>query len=155
MHSPSGSSRAGVRTGVRRGGPDSALRVEADAVRADAVGPHPPIRQAAVRGDVERGEAAGERLGDDQRRVVGRDDHAVGELDAVRDLAGRAVRGDQRDDPGLGRARRPGSRSRTVDVDVAATVHDDLVPAMVGDTAQVGVPDHRPVGLPAQELRGR
>ena len=42
----------------RRGTP---LRIRPDA----------PVRQAAVRGDVERGEALGVRFGDDQRGVVG------------------------------------------------------------------------------------
>jgi transcriptional regulator with XRE-family HTH domain len=34
--------------------------------------------QAAVGGDIERAEPAAERLGDDQRRVVRRDDHPLG-----------------------------------------------------------------------------
>ena len=51
----------------------------------------------AVVGDVERGEPCGEGLGDDERLVVRRDDHAVREGELVRDLAGLAVRGDERD----------------------------------------------------------
>ena len=102
----------GVRTGVGRVRPDCAIGVEADAVGADAVGPDAAVRQAAVGGDVEGGEAAGEGLGDDQRRVVGRDRHAVGELDLVGDLADHAIRGDQRDEPGRRARHRPGSRSR-------------------------------------------
>src|SRR5439155_24974570 len=41
--------------------------VEADAVRADPVRPHPTVRQGAVIRDVEGGEACGKGLGDDER----------------------------------------------------------------------------------------
>jgi len=68
------------------GDPDRALGVEADAVGAEMIGEHAPVRQPAVRADVERGEPARERLGNDQRPVVGCDDHAVRELDVVGDL---------------------------------------------------------------------
>ena len=66
-------------------------------------------------------------LGDDQRRVVGRDGHAVGERDAVGHLPSRAVGRDQRDDPGGELAARE-VEADAVDVGVAATVDDDLVP---------------------------
>src|SRR5439155_20657752 len=82
--------------------PDRAFGVETDAVR-DAVaevGPHAPVGQAAVRGDVEGGEPLGVGLGDDQRSVVGCDEHAVGEREVVCDLASGAVGGDQGDDAG-------------------------------------------------------
>jgi hypothetical protein len=69
------------------GDPDRAFGVEADAVGAEAVGEDSPVGSPSVCVDIERGEPAGERLGDDQRPVVGRDDHAVGELDVVGDLA--------------------------------------------------------------------
>src|SRR6266496_4381452 len=58
-------------------GPDAAVRVEADAVWADPVGPDPTVRQSAVVLDVEGGEACGKRLGDDERLVVRRDYHPV------------------------------------------------------------------------------
>src|ERR1019366_2867981 len=60
--------------------------------------------EAAVGGDIERGQAPGEGLRDDQRRVVRRDHHPFGEFQVAGDLAGRAVRGDQCDDPGRGLA---------------------------------------------------
>jgi len=69
------------------GDPDRAFGVEADAVGAEAVGEDSPVGSSSVCVDIERGEPAGERLGDDQRPVVGRDDHAVGELDVGGDLA--------------------------------------------------------------------
>ncbi len=76
--------------------PDGALGVEADAVGDPLaeVRPDPAVGEAAVVCDVERGEPLCVGLGDDQRRVVGRHEHAVGEGDAVGHLAGRAIRGD-------------------------------------------------------------
>ena len=85
--------------GPRRG-PHRAVGIEADTVRPKARGPDAAVRQAAVGRDVERRQLAGEGLGDDQGGIVGCDDHAVGELDAVGHLANRAVGGDQRDKPG-------------------------------------------------------
>ena len=96
------------------GVPDGALGVEADAVRE----PSPRSAQtrrfdrppsAAMSNAVSR-VAVG--LGDDQRGVVGRDRHAVGEGDAVGHRARRAVGGDQGDDARARTRRRPGSRSR-------------------------------------------
>jgi hypothetical protein len=72
---------------VRARGPDAAVRVETDAVRADSVRPDATVRQGAVVLDVEGGEACGKGLGDDERLVVRRDDHAVGEGELVRHLA--------------------------------------------------------------------
>ena len=40
-----------------------------------------------------------------------------------------------------------------VDVDVAASVDGDLAPAVRRDVAEIGVPDARPVGLDADQLR--
>jgi hypothetical protein len=71
------------------------------------------------------------------------------------DLAGRAVRGDQGDDAGSGRLASEEAELNAVDVVVAAAVHHDLVPAKAGDPAEVGVPDHRSVRLPAQQLLAR
>ena len=94
--------------------PDGVLRVGTDAVRYPVaeLGPHPPVRQASVGRDVERREPLGIGLGDDQRPIVGHDEHAVREGQAVGDLASRAVRGDERDDPRGVRPRRPSGRSR-------------------------------------------
>jgi hypothetical protein len=49
----------GVVRCVRGRGPDAAVRVEADAVRRDPVGPDPTVGQGAVVGDVEGGEPRG------------------------------------------------------------------------------------------------
>src|SRR5690606_20578861 len=63
------------------GVPDGALFVDADAVRkaTGEIGPRPPVAQAAVVDDVEGGQSAAERLGNDQRRIVRRHRHAVRE----------------------------------------------------------------------------
>lgn len=47
------------------------------------------------------------------------------------------------------------SRSYVVDVGVAPTIHDYLVPRVpfLSEAAQVGVADQRPVALAAQEKR--
>src|SRR4051812_45853386 len=57
---------AGHRTHIRRTAPDSAFGIDADAVRSDLLGPHPTVRERAVRFDVERGEPSGDRLGHDE-----------------------------------------------------------------------------------------
>src|SRR5262252_8831984 len=123
------------------GDPDRAFGVETDSVRAEAVGEDSPVRQSSVGVDVERGETSGEGFGDDQRPVVGGDDHAVGELDVARDLAPFAVRRAALDVAALGRLTTGEVEVRAVEVDVAAAVHDDLVRALPG------VGGHRPVGL--------
>jgi len=64
----------------------------------------------------QRGETPGHGLGDDQRRVIGRDHHAVGEFQVVRDLARCAVRGHQRDDPRRGRLAREEADADAVDI---------------------------------------
>src|SRR5262249_26465292 len=84
--------------------------------------------------------------------VVRCHDHAVGELEVGGDLTGRAVWGDQCDDPGTGLLAGQEVETETVDVDVATPIDHDLAPAMVGDSAQVGMPHHRAVALPAHEL---
>src|SRR5206468_7892399 len=65
--------------------PDGVCGVEADAVGETAVevGPYPPVRHAAVGRDVEGRELLAVGLCEDQRRVVGRHYHAVGECDAI------------------------------------------------------------------------
>ena len=85
------------------GDPDAARFVEADAVRRDTieVGPHPTVRQRAVRGDVERGETTAEGLTHDERGSVGRDHGAVREHQVVRRRRHRAVGSDERERRGL------------------------------------------------------
>ena len=73
--------------------------VDADPVAGD-VGPHAPVRQAAIRGDVESGKSTSERLGHDQRGVVRRHDHAVREREVIDHVAGVTVGRDERDFPG-------------------------------------------------------
>jgi hypothetical protein len=68
------------------------------------------------------------RLGNNQRGVVGRDHHAIGEGDVIGHLSHDAVSADERDDS-----------LAAVDVGVPATVHDDLVPGSARKTAQVGM----------------
>src|SRR5206468_3566789 len=75
--------------------PDGVCGVEADTVGETAVevGPYPPVRQAAVGRDVEGREPLAVRLRQDQRRVVGRHYHAVGECDALGYLPSAAIWG--------------------------------------------------------------
>jgi len=126
--------------------PDRAVGVQADAVWPEPLGEHPPPRQSTVGVDVERGEPARERLGDDQRPAVGGDDHAVGELDVASDLTQLPARRNQLDVARLGRLAGHEAEVRAVDVGVAAGVHDDLVRPLTG------VDNHRPVGLLAPHL---
>jgi hypothetical protein len=132
--------------------PDGAFRVEADAAwdAAVDVGPHPPVGQAAIGCDVKRREPVALGLGEDQCRVVGRHDDAIGECDAIRYLPSRAIGGDQREDSGDELALRE-VEAGVADVDVAPTVHDNVDPGVVRDAAQVGMDHQRPVGLPAQQ----
>jgi hypothetical protein len=81
------------------------------------------------------------------RVVVGRDGHALGEVDAVRHLPGRPVGRHQGDDARLGRGAAEEVEVGAVQVDVAAAVDHDLVPAVPGRRGGVGVGDHRAVGL--------
>ena len=83
--------------------PHRALGVHGDAVRAQVADEHAPAGQPAVAVDAERGQPARERLGDDQRPAVRGDDHAVGELDVIGELAQVPVRRDELDVAWLGR----------------------------------------------------
>src|SRR5262249_17120865 len=110
--------------------PDGIVGVEADTV-GDAVaelGPPAPVRQAAVSTDVKGGKPLTVGLGDDQSCVVGRHGHAIRKGDAIGYLSSRAIGCNQRDDSGA-----------AIDVGVAATVHDDFVPSLVREAAQVGM----------------
>jgi hypothetical protein len=82
--------------------PDGPVGVQADTVghATIQVGPDPPVRQAAVGGDVERRELVGVGLGDDQPLVVGRHGHPIGEADALGHLASRPVGGEEGDRSG-------------------------------------------------------
>src|SRR5712692_2777108 len=133
--------------------PDGILGVEADPV-GDAVaevGPHPAFRQVAVRCDMEGREPFAIRLGNDQRRVVGRHDHTVREGDAIGHLSNRTIMGDQSDESGGELFTGHQIKTGAVDIDVAPTVHHHLVPATIGNAAQIGMRHQRAVGFPAQE----
>jgi len=131
--------------------PHRALGIDADAV-TEHVGPDSPIEQAAVCRDVEGGERAGERLGDDQRRVVGGHRHPIGEGDLIGDLTYFAFGGDERDDAGRFSSARV-ELAAAVEVDVAAPVDDDLVEVADGETAGVDVFDKGPVRFQAEQAR--
>ena len=102
--------------------PNGVVCVDADAVRnaVAEVSPHTSIRQGAVCSDVESGEPLPVRLGDDQRAVVGRHGHAIEKGNIIGYTSSRSIRCDQGDDSGA-----------AIDVGVAPTVHDDLVPGLV------------------------
>jgi hypothetical protein len=89
-------------------------------------------------------------LRDDEGRIVRGDGHAVGEGEAVGHLASGAVGGDQRDQAG-GELAGGEVEADVVDVGVAATVDDDVVPGVLAQRAKVAVGHQRPVGLTAQE----
>ena len=131
--------------GLARGHPDRALGVQADPVRSQVRGEHAPAGQPAVGVDVERGELASERLGDDQRPVVRGDDHAVGEGNVTGDLAQLPVGREELDVAGRGRLPAGEVEVSAVEVDVAAPVHDDLVRLLPG------YGDQRPVRLLAAQ----
>src|SRR6266702_5563936 len=73
-----GTDTSGVDKGGGRPYPDGAFGIHADAVGGQALGPHPPVGQAAIGFDVEGDESPGEGLRDDQRLVIRRNHHAIG-----------------------------------------------------------------------------
>ena len=77
----------------RVGDPDapSASRQMPSGGRGRELGPDAAVRAACRRADVERGEPRAERLGDDQRAAVGRDDRAVREARSSAATRDRAV----------------------------------------------------------------
>src|SRR5579871_4686500 len=67
-----------------RGRPDRALSVQAHTVAAlTQLGPDATVCKCSVGVDVERGESGLEGFGHEQRLVVRRDDHSVGEVHVV------------------------------------------------------------------------
>src|SRR5918995_1101489 len=116
--------------------PDGVLGVDADAVGDSVaeVGPHPPVREAALVRDVERREAFPVGVGDDQGRAVRGHVHAVGEGDVIGHLATRAIWGDQRHSSWGELRAGHHVEAGAVDVGVATIVHDQLVPRRgIGD----------------------
>ena len=114
------------------------------------LGPDSPAGQAAVGGDVEGRELLAVGLGDDQRRVVGLHCHAVREREAVGHLAGDAIGRHQGDDARRELAPRK-VEPDVVDVGVAPTVDDDVVPWVLAQGGQIGMRHQRTVGLLAQK----
>src|SRR5215831_15891987 len=114
------------------GVPGGALGVHADSVRvvAGRLRPYPPVAEAAVPADVVGGEAVPVRLGNDQRRAVLGDRHAVGEREVIGYLDDVAPRRDERDQPRRELAARK-VETDGVDVRVAPVVDDDIVPRLV------------------------
>ena len=111
--------------GDRRGDPHAVLGVEADAVGVvGQLGPHPPVGERAVVGEVERGEALARALGHDEGAVVGRDRHAVGHAQVGCRVVHRAVGVDPQQ---RGRDRRAAAPQ------VVAELADERVPVAVDD----------------------
>jgi hypothetical protein len=99
----------------------------------------------------------GERLRNDQGRVVRRDDHPVGERDVAGDLASLAVWRHQCDLPGCLSRREDVVEGGEIEVDrvdvhVAAAVHGELVPPVGRDVTEIGVPYARAVRLHADQF---
>src|SRR4029453_10508247 len=134
--------------------PDGTFRIHADPVgRIFAeVGPHPPVREATVRSDVEGAQASRPGLGDDKGGVGGRGGPPCAEHAFVGYLPNRAVGTDLHDDPGLSPLTGLEVEVAAVDVGVAATVNHNLVEPG-GETTEVCVGDERPVGVHVQGKR--
>ena len=88
-------------------------------------------------------------FGDDQRRVVRRDDHAVGKHDVVGDLT-RASIGRHHRDRSWPEVFLTKAEADAVDEDVVPAVDGDFVPALA-KRPKVGVSDKRSVRLVSQE----
>ena len=118
--------------GQRHRRPDPAVGVQRDAVgrAVQPVGEDPPVGQRTVGADGECGQPPADRLGDDERRSVGRDDHAVGEVEVVGHDGDGVVGVDPRDDATLERLR--------TDVGAATIVDDHVADARRDDVGKVG-----------------
>lgn len=124
----------------RQRGPHAALEIDRDAVgrAVETLGEDPAVRQVTVLVDGVGGEPAGRRLRDDQGFAVGRDRHAVGEVQTLGDHADRfdgVVGVDPHDDAataGLGS-----------DVGASALVEHHVAQRCRGHLVQVGKQFHR------------
>ena len=112
------------------------------------MGPDTPAGQLAAGADVKGHQAVPVGVRHDQGGVVGGHRHPVGELDVVGHLPHRAVGCHQEHETRLDLLPCYRVEAGPVDVDVAAAVGHDVVPARL---AEVRVRDQRPVGLPAQQ----
>ena len=136
--------------------PDRAVGVDADAVRARRRRPRPAVRSASRRRPMSN---AVSRPANDSATI------SVGPSGVTPCRSGTAM------SSATCRTRRPGSTSAmiaglrraaaeeveagAVEVDVAAPVDDDLVPAVLGDPGRSAWRTMRAVGLLAQQLRRR
>src|SRR5579872_4242762 len=133
------------------GVPHRVLRVGADAVRGALaeVCPDAPAGQAAIRADVEAHQQVPVGIRHDQGGVVGGDRHPVGKRDVIGHLPHGPVRRYMADRTRLERLAGHRVEPGPVDVDVAAPVGHDVIPAWL---AELGVDDQRSVGLHCQQL---
>ena len=111
--------------------------------------PDPAIGQRAVVRDRERGEARAERLGDDQRAVVG-DDRAVGEPQVLGRDARAAVGVDPHERGRLRLAAAHQVEAEVARVGAALAVDDHVVEVAGGELGDVGVLGDGAVGGAAQ-----
>ena len=140
------------------GDPEGAVGVEAVAVRADGrrgdqflhvVGsgkrtearPVPTRAERPVRRDVERRDSVAERLVDDQRAAVRRDDRAIGESEVLGGHARRPVRIDAYEGCGAERGAAHEVEAEVADVGAALGVDDHVVDVPGRHRGQVGVLD--------------
>ena len=133
--------------------PDAALRVQADAIRrAVELRPHAAVGERSVGVHVERGQARGHGLGDDQRLAVGCDHHAVGKREIVSRNAGIAVGRDE-DQAGVRSlvATAEEIEAEMANVGPALRVHDHVVAVEGGQPAHAG--RLRPSGRTAGRLQ--
>src|SRR5439155_1203744 len=126
--------------GPRIGYPDGALGVQTDAVGEAAVerGEEPAIRERAVGGDVERRQPMRQRLRDDQRAAVGRDDRTVRKRQLVGGARDGAVGIDAREARRAGRLAAVAVEAEITDVGAAHRVHDHVVAGTGGQRGQIG-----------------
>ena len=124
------------------GVPDRAFRVEADAV-GDAVAERRPRRAGSTgcrrRAMSKAVSLPGVGFGDDQRRIVRRHRHAVGEGDAVGDLRTAPSGVTSAIMPGAKASPAIMSKPAPLTIGVAAAVDDDLVPGAIGEAVEISM----------------
>src|ERR1700742_3350735 len=133
--------------------PDRVFSVEANTVwnTIDEIGPYAPVRQTAVRFDIKCRELFAIGFGHDQRRIVWRYSHAIRKGDTVSHLASCTVGSDQCDDSRSEFFTGHKIKATAVDVDIAATVHDNFIKAEVREMAQVSMLRQRSICFPSQQ----
>ena len=155
----------------RRGEPDRALGIEADAVGRGRtqVGPDATPRQAAVGGDIEGRQAVRRRLGDDEGAAIERERGAVGKHHVGGHRSSPAVGHDEDQRRRLQRGLGKQVEAEMADIGAAFRVDPHIVAMKARQRAQVGMGDecavrllpqhalvehrddeHPPVGQPAQ-----